>query len=404
MIMSDKDFSNLNALVVDDDSSMLEVCELSLQMVGVGNVTCCARAADALLNIKENPADYHFLMCDLQMPEMDGVELLRKIAALGFQGGVILFSGQDLRIIKAVENLAGEYDLMILGVLQKPFKTDDLLRLVEQYETKLLAALDGDNQKLQLKASDLSEAIECRQIMPWFQPKINMETGAIESVEALARWQHPEHGLIVPDHFISLAEKTGLIEDLTELIFKSAIKVGSIWSSKMDVAINLSADMLSDVDFPERIMEWVAESRIQPAWIILEITESKLIENFAVSLDILSRLCLKGFRLSIDDFGTGYSSMKQLLDIPFSELKVDRAFVNEAWRKPEARAIFESSVDMAKKLNLKVVAEGVETKQDWDLAKQLGCHLAQGYFIARPMPLVKLPTWIREKETAYMGL
>ena len=153
---------------------------------------------------------------------------------------------------------------------------------------------------------------------------------------------------------------------------------------------------MNDLDWPDAMAAMVESAGLQPNSITFEITESRLMEHIVVALDILSRLSLKRFNLSIDDFGTGYSSMEQLQRIPFSELKIDRAFVRGAGEDASARAILESSVLLARNLDMKVVAEGVETDEDWNVVAELGCDQVQGYYVARPMPADQLHKWLGE--------
>jgi len=160
------------------------------------------------------------------------------------------------------------------------------------------------------------------------------------------------------------------------------------------MGINISVDTLNDLGWPDEIAAQIEDCGLKPSSITFEITESRLMENISVALDILSRLSLKRFNLSIDDFGTGYSSMEQLQRIPFSELKIDRAFVRGASDDSAARAILEANQLLAKKLNMTIVAEGVETQEDWDLVTELGCDQVQGYFVAKPMPVEELCVWL----------
>ena len=165
---------------------------------------------------------------------------------------------------------------------------------------------------------------------------------------------------------------------------------------EINIAINISVDVLNDLSWPDIIARQIKDAKLQPSLITFEITESRLMEHISVALDILSRLSLKRFNLSIDDFGTGYSSMEQLQRIPFSELKIDRAFVNGANKDTSARAILESSILLANKLGMKVVAEGVENQEDWDLLKSLNADEVQGYFISRPIPFEQFVIWLKK--------
>ena len=253
--------------------------------------------------------------------------------------------------------------------------------------------------QISIEVDDLRRAIEQGEIHPHYQPKVRLATLELESVEALARWNHPKHGPVSPGVFIPLAEEHGLIDALTDVMLEQAIKQckelrdGGL---SIQLAVNLSVDSLDRLDLPEYISGVVERAGIETSQIVLEVTESRISDNPTALLDITTRLRLKRFELSIDDFGTGYSSLQQLQRLPFTELKIDGAFVTGASQDATARSILESSIDLAQKLGMKIVVEGVETRADWDLVKSLGCELAQGYFIARPMPGDELEAWLEE--------
>lgn len=249
--------------------------------------------------------------------------------------------------------------------------------------------------------ADLEQAIACNQLDTYFQPKVDIASGRVVGVEALVRWNHPAKGLIKPNAFITLAEENGLIGDLTDVVCNKALDYAAQLKSlghDLNIAINISVDSLTNLEWPDRISNLLEQSGLEANHITFEITESRLMEHLSVALDILSRLSLKRFNLSIDDFGTGYSSMEQLQRIPFAEFKIDRAFVHGAAREASARAILESSVLLAKKLNMKVVAEGVEDQEDWDLVAEVACDQVQGYFVSRPLPFGHLVKWLDEQK------
>jgi EAL domain-containing protein (putative c-di-GMP-specific phosphodiesterase class I) len=161
------------------------------------------------------------------------------------------------------------------------------------------------------------------------------------------------------------------------------------------VAVNLSMDNLASLEFFDTIVGFAADAEVPPQMIELEVTESRLMGDLRIPLEILTRLRLKRFRLSIDDFGTGNSSLAQLRDLPFDELKIDQSFVHDAWENEKLRTMFDSSLGLAKQLGMSVVAEGVEDQRDWDFLRKTECDIAQGYFIARPMPTEDLPGWMK---------
>jgi EAL domain-containing protein (putative c-di-GMP-specific phosphodiesterase class I) len=221
--------------------------------------------------------------------------------------------------------------------------------------------------------------------------------------EAVARWRHPQHGVIRPQAFIDSMERSGLIEDLTQVIVKEAAINCRRWREAgldVSVGINLSLKSLHDVTLAERLTKLVHAQGLEPKQVIFEVTESAAAGDLARALENLSRLRMKGFGLSIDDYGTGYSSMQRLTRVPFTELKIDQSFVKNASTQPSSLAVLESSLEMAQKLGIVAVAEGVENRREWELVRSLGCQLAQGYFIARPMEAGQFLSWARTQRQA----
>ena len=227
---------------------------------------------------------------------------------------------------------------------------------------------------------------------------MEVQSGRLVTVETLVRWQHVNDGVVYPDQFISVAEEHGLIDALTESVLDRALHQCRRWDDdeglKVQVAVNVSMDNLGMLRFPDMVMEKVAAAGIPVSRLTLEVTESRLMNDRISSLEILIRLRLKQVGLSIDDFGTGHSSLVQLRDVPFDELKLDRSFVHGACDDQSLRAIFSANVAMAKQLDMRVVAEGVEDADDWAFLRTSGCTLAQGYFIGRPMRPEALPGWL----------
>ncbi len=390
---------SIKLLLLDDDYIMHRVTTVMLNDLGISNVLNAMSGSEALKILEDKGDVIDVVICDLNMPEMDGVEFIRHLARLNYQGSLILTSGEDVRILKTVEKLAIEHELHVLGVLEKPAsptKLGELLDSVDQIRQEGTMLMTEP-----FYLSELENAINTGQLDTWFQPKTDIGTGRVVGLEALVRWNHPLKGLIKPNAFITMAEEHGLIGAMTDVVCNKAlgyaVKLREI-GHDLGISINISVDSLIDLDWPDHISGLLHRSGLEASSITLEITESRLMENLSVALDILSRLSLKRFNLSIDDFGTGYSSMEQLQRIPFSEFKIDRAFVHGAASETSARAILESSVLLAKKLNMKVVAEGVEDQQDWDLVAEIGCDQVQGYFVSCPLPFEKLIKWLDHRE------
>jgi EAL domain-containing protein (putative c-di-GMP-specific phosphodiesterase class I) len=217
-------------------------------------------------------------------------------------------------------------------------------------------------------------------------------------VEALVRWSHPERGLIPPDRFISLAEQTGLIRPLTQWVIHTALQQCRVWRDNglvMPVAVNLSMRNLHESDLVETITAALAASHLPSSALELEITESSLMVYPDLALAVLTQLSDMGIRIAVDDFGTGYSSLAYLKDLPVHELKIDRSFVGDMRQTTRNHAIVRSTIDLAHHLGLRVIAEGVEDQQTWDLLRSVGCDVAQGYYLSRPLAAERVLAWAR---------
>jgi diguanylate cyclase (GGDEF)-like protein len=259
---------------------------------------------------------------------------------------------------------------------------------VDQHSPRRLALLGG-----------LRRALERDELVLHYQPKADLRSGEIRSVEALVRWQHPDHGLLGPGEFIPLAERTGLIHPLTHWVLDAALDQAAQWQREgllLSVAVNISTRCLLDPAFPEQVTDQLATWQIRPDRLVLEITESAVMADPARALEVLGRLHSLGVGLAVDDFGTGYSSMAYLKELPVDELKIDRSFVSQMATSPSDAVIVRSTIDLGHNLGLHVVAEGVETQHAWQELTALGCDIAQGYYLGRPMPAADLEQQLRQ--------
>jgi EAL domain-containing protein (putative c-di-GMP-specific phosphodiesterase class I) len=365
-----------------------------LHSLGVKSVGRALDGNAALAAIEGAIRPPQLLICDLTMPGMDGIEFLRHLANRRFEGGVIISSGGDQRVIKTVESLVQAHKLRFLGTLQKPVEETALLTTLINFTGAELNTSYGPI--LNLTPEEIRAGLEADQVETFFQPKVTVADRRVVGAECLVRWRHPERGLIQPSAFISVAEEHGLIDGLTMAVFRKAMTHLREWTRlghDLKVSVNVSMDNLTRLDLPEVFADIAGQAGVELGQVILEMTESRLMSDIATSLEIITRLRLKGFGLSIDDFGTGYSSMEKLKQLPFTELKVDRTFVCGATKDDVARAILESSVQMGHALGMSVVAEGAETQEDWDLLAAVSCDEVQGYFVARPMPAEEFIAW-----------
>jgi diguanylate cyclase (GGDEF)-like protein len=243
---------------------------------------------------------------------------------------------------------------------------------------------------------ELRYAIEHDELALFYQPKIHMQTRRVIGVEALLRWRHPHRGIIPPDEFIPLAERSGLIRPLTAWVLSTALDQARAWEHdglQLSVAVNLSARNLSDTQLPDHLTDLLRRTGAPAGRLELEITESSIMADPARALDVLTRLHRMGIPLAIDDFGTGYSSLGYLKRLPVSAVKVDKSFVKNMETDDNDAVIVRSTVELAHNLGLQVIAEGVETSYLWDRLAALGCDAAQGYYMSQPMPADALSKW-----------
>lgn len=392
------ELSAIKILILDDDPFILKILARMLEKQGVVHISCCEKGEDALVLIDDADHRPDLILLDLNMPGMDGIEFVRHLVGRRYVGSLILVSGEDERMLRTTEKLVQAHKITILGYLQKPVQPEALEALLIKLAPPVQQGERARGVKKTYDGPTIEAAIESGELVNYYQPKVRVDTGALAGVETLVRWQHPEDGIVYPDQFIGVAEKHGLINALTQKVLEQAFAQARLWQQsgyELKVAVNVSMDNLASLDFQDVVVRLATKSAVPPNKIVLEITESQLMGDMRVSLEILTRLRLKRFHLSIDDFGTGHSSLAQLRDIPFDELKIDQGFVHRAWESETLRAIYDTSLALAKQLNMETVAEGVEDRNDWELLRQTGCDLAQGNFIAKPMPADKFGSWLK---------
>jgi EAL domain-containing protein (putative c-di-GMP-specific phosphodiesterase class I) len=252
---------------------------------------------------------------------------------------------------------------------------------------------DPNSRRRLTLLSDLRSAIDNGDLLLHYQPKADLHTGRVTDVEALVRWLHTDLGLVPPNDFIPLAERSGLIAPLTEYVLREAIEHTARWQRQgidLRVSVNLSVRSLMDLELPSRVEALLVEAGLPASKLVLEITESTIMADPVRAMRVLQPLADMGVGLSIDDFGTGYSSLAYLRQLPISEIKIDRSFVTHMTTDDNDAVIVRSTIELARNLGLEVVAEGVETAEAWDALASLGCDYVQGYFLSKPLPADEL--------------
>jgi EAL domain-containing protein (putative c-di-GMP-specific phosphodiesterase class I) len=382
-------------LVVDDNEDQRDYYLHILPRVGEAMVFTASSGDEALQFLSVNAEKIGLVICDLQMPGMDGMALLRRIGEASHDLSVIVSSSADSGVLRSVELMGRAMGLKVLGSLPKPVSRamlDNLLRRYRQTPTGV-----PRTHAFGLVPADFDRALLAGEFVPYFQPKVNLTSREVTGVEALARWAHPARGILQPVDFLPLIDSPAKLSQLTRSIVASSITHAAAWQKRdcrISLSINLSLSALDNDFFCEDVQALLDVHGMKPEDITFEILETAAMTDIGRTLETLSRLRLNGFGLAIDDFGTGFSTLEQLSNIPFTELKIDRVFVQGASQTPRLAAVVRSCVDLAHRLQLKIVAEGIETEADWNYLAGAGATEGQGYFIAKPMAGDAVVAWV----------
>lgn len=378
-------------LVIDDQDSF---CRLMARIVtGLGyqvKTSCRLDPADL--------ADLHemdFIFVDMMMPDTDGIQVLDVLARKQVKSSIVLMSGTHKEVLATAETIARQSGLRVVAMLNKPFRGSDVRRIleIEQQEPRRPV-----KQSLvsEINIEDVLAGLERREFDAFLQPIMDLATNQPVGYEALARWQSEKFSLVVPNRFIAVAVRHGILPRLTHQILDRALDYAvalrernMVWK----VSVNLGVEDLLDNELPEKLAEMVSSHDLPPGSLTIELTESSTTANELMMLGTLARLRLKGIDLAIDDFGTSYSGLDRLSTIPFTSLKIDMRFITDMMTNKNARMIVESSIALAKRLKMKTVAEGIETEAQLALLKDMRCDFGQGYLFAPPMEFPKLLVW-----------
>ncbi len=391
--------ADLTYLVVEDNDFQRRWMIAMLTSRGAKRIIEAADGLTALNILQDASQGIDICFIDLNIPGMDGMELIRHMARSDSPVSIILASALDPSLVFSVETMSKAYGVNLLGTIVKPATPEALEVMIARYVPPAARQVKMPGSLPPLSLAEILQGLQENQFVPYFQPKVEIASGKVKGVEAFARWLHPQHGLISPAAFIPQLEKNGQVNILTwDMIKKSAAACRALHDSghPISMSINLASAPLCELEFADRFAECVAAHKVDPQYITIEITESASKTDVPIFLENLARLRMKEFVLAVDDYGTGDASMHHHLRIPFSELKIDRSFVLGASDNEAVSMALSSSLELAQKLKRESTAVGVETRQDWDLLQKLGCTNAQGYFIAKPMEYKVLPGWIDE--------
>ena len=382
-------------LIIDDNPDVVALITAAADYKGIA----CIVAADAETFLAALTPDISLILLDLVMPNVDGVELLRMLGEQKCATPIVLMSGVGARILETAVSLAKSLGLTVAGHLRKPFRIAELETFFELPPASQTAA--HKTRDVLLEDDELTRAMAQDEFILHYQPQIETATGRCIGMEALVRWDHPTKGLIFPNDFIEYAEDLELIDKLTWLVIERGfIEMGHVVDANgrpLRLSLNISVFSLRDIYFPDTLLALAGQHDIELRHIMLEITESGLIRELSQTLDVLTRLRMKGVGLSIDDFGTGYSMMQQLRHIPANEIKIDKSLV-QGMNGHNDRVMIEKIIEMGAELGMTVVAEGTENAEQIDFLASRKCNIIQGYFFSKPLPPEAFLTWLSSHE------
>jgi len=373
-------------LIIEDDSFHAAILQKLLTTLTDSSISVVRNGREAFEFLSIQSPDVIF--CDLNMPGMDGVEFIRHLAATELRPFIVVTSGVTNDVINSVVDMAKSYGLDSIIKLAKPISKETLYTLLSQqlYPQKKQAeclSIAVEVNELEVRHALLNDHFE-----PFFQGHYCSKSGTLLGAEALVRWKHEQFGWLTPDKFLPIIMKLDLSYALSCQMLRSSLEAASKWHAlgeKIQLSINVLPSDIEREDFADKVFEAVEQARFPTNKLTLEVTEVEMTQDIGRALDNMSRLRMRGVTISIDDFGTGFSSISQLINSPFSELKIDRLFVERMSDSPKHFAALQCMINLGKSLDLRLVAEGIETATQAKMMSKLGCHALQGYLFNKPM-------------------
>lgn len=388
----------LRVLIIDDHAVIRRTLRMILGGMKVTDVEE-AESVDVAEEILRRAPAFDVIFCDLNLPGRDGIELLRQFPTLAGRTAVVLLSAEEERILQSVAAMGRAIGLHVLAAISKPPTAqkirDALAHLDDAVPSRRPAAAP-----VVLTEGDLDLLLSGQRLTMHYQPKVDAASGALVGFEALLRGRHAVHGDLPPQSIVQAAKHFGRVEELTLLVLQQSIEAaGRLRSEGLEVtmSVNVDATTLRQAAFPDLIQRVAAGHEVPLGKMVLELTEEQLFDDFVSAMEITTRLRLKRCQLSIDAFGTGVSGLRQLQDLPFTEVKVARSFVADCDTTNVAgRTIIAAAVALSRVFGMRCVAMGVETQGEWDMVKSLGVDAIQGFIVSRPLPESRVLDWIGE--------
>ncbi len=384
-----------NAVLAVSDSMTADIILKALKLCDFGSVFIVDEFAQLRVAIEDACEPIDLVICDLRLSDGDAFQMISELSRRRFAGAIVLVSNTSSMMLNCAADLAESGGLRVIGTFERPLPVRRLIETIDQ-------GLFGGVPAAKDCTSEINASVIARDIKNWnieavFQPKVSLATGDITGFEALARWNHPDYGLIPPAYFLARAEHSSMIDDLTiEMLTQSLrmLRTISTITPRARMSVNLSGRSLQDPTLPDRLFSLTEEHGVRPSQVVFEITETQIVRNRSSAVSSVNRLGLMGFGISLDDFGTGFSSLDRLKSMPFTELKVDRRFCHGASNREQLVHILRNCHDLARDLGLEIVAEGVEDDADLELVRKLDYDVVQGFCVSRPIRGADLMDWI----------
>ena len=377
-------YNNIKVMVVEDDLIQCTSLKIELKQLGVGHVYLAQDGVAALAILDHCDIDLAF--CDINMPNMDGIQLLLEMSKITKDFGVVIISSADDEICDLTLNISSLLGFKYSSLLKKK---DIKLNLVDELQrfSRSLTRTWKNQPTYRLSKNEIHDAFQNDNIINYYQPKVRFDNQQLVSVETLARVKHSQQGILTPISFINTIEECCMMDKLFFTTLQNALKEISSCSFDISVSVNMTQENLEIPGVCDKIIEACEVLDFPHHKLILELTENQAYRNHPVALATLARLRIHGFKLSIDDFGTGYASLDKLIKLPFTEMKIDRSFIIDLPSHSKHQVLIKALSNVAQIMGMNTVIEGVEDKETWDILREQGFDLCQGYFTGRPMPM-----------------
>lgn len=384
-----------SALVVDDDPLQQSILGSYFTTIGVETIEYASNGRAALEKLASRAGQFDIVVSDLKMPEMDGLAFMRALKERDFGGHLLVVSSAGERLVESAKRLSHMHGFRSTAILCKPLNRESLDGAIGRLT---VPGLEDAGTMAPVPEADIAGFIRDHRIFAEYQPKIDVWSGRIVGVEALARIKTPSSEILYPSKFIRVAEENGLIDDLTLEIVRTALAEMKEWSARdcnIRMAFNVSATSIRNTVFTDGLLRTIDEAGVVKSLLTCELTETDALEETAEVLESLTRIAINRVGISVDDFGTGFASIERLRDFAYSELKIDRSFAANGYHDTFADASVRASILLGRNLGMRIVAEGIETREQWDYIVKAGVDEVQGFLIGKPMRGRDFLEWYR---------